>query len=64
MMTTSFLEEAIHEVSTNWKPLTSSHTQTASTEEAGRKELDDTELSDKGEETRDNGSNDNREEAV
>ena len=64
MMTTSFLEEAILEVSTNWKPLASSHTQTASTEEAGRKELDDTELSDKGEETRDNGSNDNREEAI
>ena len=64
MMTTSFLEHAILEVEDKWRPLASSHTQTASTKEAGREEKDETELSDKGEETRDSGSNDNREEAV
>ena len=61
MMTSSFLEQSILEVDDKWKPLASSHTQTASTNEAGRTEKEDTELSDKGEETRDLGSNDNRE---
>lgn len=64
MMTTSFLEHAILEVEDQWRPLASSHTQTASTKEAGREALDETELSDKGEETRDNGSNDNREDVI
>lgn len=60
MMTTSYLEETLLGISDNWKPLTSSHTQSATLKEAGREALDETELSDKGEETRDLGSNDNR----
>lgn len=64
MLNTSFLEYAILEVDEKWKPLASSHTQTKSDSEAGRQPKDETELSEKGQATRDNSSNDNREEAI
>lgn len=65
MLNTSVLETTILEIDSNWKPLMSSHTQSASaTDEGGRKEVDDTELSEAGEVTRNQSSNDNREQAL
>ena len=61
MLNTSVLESTILEIDSSWKPLASSHTQKASTEEAGREEVADTELSEAGEATRDHDSNANRE---
>ena len=64
MLNTSYLEYAILEVDDKWKPLASSHTQTKEEKSAGREAKDETELSEKGQATRDSSSNDNREEAI
>ena len=61
MLNTSVLESVILEIDEKWKPLTSSHTQKASTDEAGRQAKDETELTEAGEATRDHDSNANRE---
>ncbi len=61
MMNSSYLENTILDFETNWKPLASSHTQSVKNGEVGRTTKDDTELSDKGQETRDSDSNANKE---
>lgn len=58
----SYLENEILNLTEKFIPLSSSHTQSGdATDEGGRPESNDDELSDKGEEQRDRGDNDNRE---
>lgn len=62
LITSSYLENEILDFESNWKPLSSTHTQSSS--EIGRDEKSDGELSESGQETRDRGTNDDRERKI
>lgn len=53
----NFIENDILDVANNFIPLSSSHTQSSSDDVVGRPESDESELTDSGQKTRENGSN-------
>ena len=62
LITSSYLENEIIDFDSNWKPLSSTHTQTKS--ETGRKEKAEDELSESGQKTRDEDLNASRERKI